>query len=150
MQAHPTHRLTIPANPHEKMDLVIARLKPCFPLLIVALIAAIAGLAPLLSPLHAQLLRPQPPEEAGAALFRTQDCVHCHGEALEGTKKGPALADLYLDPTWTPDRITTQILSGGQKMPAFGEALTDDRIAQLVAFLRAKQKPPLPPPAPQP
>jgi mono/diheme cytochrome c family protein len=84
---------------------------------------------------------------AGAALYRQQDCAHCHGEALEGAKKGPALANLWQDAAWTPEKITSQILNGGQKMPPFGDSLTDEQIAQLVAFLKARERPPVPPAA---
>ncbi|MGA2219746.1 MAG: cytochrome c, partial [Terracidiphilus sp.] len=57
------------------------------------------------------------------------------------------------DKAWPPANITKQILNGGQKMPPFGDSLTDTEIAQLVAYLRAKKRPippPLatPPPAP--
>jgi mono/diheme cytochrome c family protein len=47
---------------------------------------------------------------------------------------------------WPPEKIAHQILNGGQKMPPFGDSLTDGQIAQLVAYLRAKHKPTLPAP----
>ena len=63
-----------------------------------------------------------------------------------GGKKGPDLSGLPKDKVWTPDKITNQILNGGQKMPPFSDALTDLQIAQLVAYLRSKHRP-VPPPA---
>lgn len=84
-------------------------------------------------------------EMAGAEIFRKQDCAHCHGEAGVGGKKAPALTDIRKDKAWPPEKITSQILNGGKKMPPFSEALTDDQVAQLVAYLRAKHKPALPP-----
>ncbi len=84
-------------------------------------------------------------EEAGAVLFRQQDCAHCHGPDGLGTKKGPPLTDLRKNKDWPPERIAHQILNGGQKMPPFGDSLTDPQIAQLVAYLRAKHKPAIPP-----
>jgi len=86
-------------------------------------------------------------EQAGAILFRDQDCAHCHGVGGRGGKKGPDLTNLRKDKLWTPAKITHQILNGGQKMPSFSDALTDRQIAQLVAWLRAKHRP-IPPPAP--
>lgn len=83
---------------------------------------------------------------AGAILFRDKGCAHCHGANLEGTKKGPALADIRSDKQWPPDKITNQILNGGQKMPPFGDSLSDPEIAQVVTYLRAKHRP-VPPPA---
>src|SRR5215831_6968127 len=87
-------------------------------------------------------------EEAGAVLYRDKGCPQCHGAALEGNKKGPALAEIRNDKDWPPEKITKQIMDGGQKMPPFGESLTDQEIAQLVAFLRAKDRPAPPPAAP--
>jgi len=85
---------------------------------------------------------------AGAALFRDKGCAHCHGEHLEGTKKGPPLADIRTDKQWTPAKMTSQIMNGGQKMPPFSDSLTDPEIAQIVTFLRAKKHPAPPPAAP--
>ena len=89
-------------------------------------------------------------EKAGAVLYRDKGCVQCHGANLEGNKKGPALADIRNDPAWPPEKITKQITDGGQKMPPFGESLTDQEVAQLVAYLRAKDRPVPPPPATPP
>ena len=65
-----------------------------------------------------------------------------------GTKKAPALTDLRTNKLWPANKITDQILNGGQKMPPFSDSLTDQEIAQLVAYLRAKDRPVPPPPAP--
>jgi mono/diheme cytochrome c family protein len=87
-------------------------------------------------------------EKAGAILFRDKGCAHCHGVGGVGGKKAPALTNLRKDKKWTPARITKQILSGGQKMPAFADSVTDAEAADLVAYLRARHKPIPPPPAP--
>ena len=79
--------------------------------------------------------------QAGAALYRDKGCPQCHGADLNGNKKGPALADIRNDPAWPPEKITKQITDGGPKMPPFGESLTDPEVAQLVAYLRAKDRP---------
>ena len=86
-------------------------------------------------------------ERAGSILFRDKGCTHCHGDDGRGTKKGPDLSALRKDKLWTPEKITNQILNGGQKMPSFSDTVTDAEVAQLVAFLRAKHKP-VSPPAP--
>lgn len=85
-------------------------------------------------------------EKAGAILFRDKGCTYCHGVGGVGTKKAPALSDLYKDKTWTPDKINAQILNGGQKMPPFRESVTDEDVTNLIAYLRAKNKPTPPPP----
>jgi mono/diheme cytochrome c family protein len=88
-------------------------------------------------------------EQAGAVLFRDKGCAHCHGEGGIGGKKAPSLIGLRNDKNWPPAKITSQILNGGQKMPAFSESLTDQEAAQLVAYLRTKHRP-VPPPTPAP
>jgi mono/diheme cytochrome c family protein len=88
-------------------------------------------------------------EQAGAVLFRDKGCAYCHGVGGTGGKKAPALTGLRTDKLWTPEKITTQIMNGGQKMPPFSDSLTDAEIAELVAYLRAKVRP-VPPPAATP
>jgi mono/diheme cytochrome c family protein len=85
-------------------------------------------------------------EKAGAVLFRDKGCTYCHGVGGVGTKKAPSLADLHKEKVWTPEKLTSQILNGGQKMPPFRDSVTDDEVIQLIAYLRAKNKP-VPPPA---
>jgi mono/diheme cytochrome c family protein len=85
-------------------------------------------------------------EKAGAILFRDKGCTYCHGVGGIGTKKAPSLTGLPKDKTWTPEKITSQILNGGQKMPPFRESVTDEDVSDLIAYLRAKNKP-VPPPA---
>lgn len=83
---------------------------------------------------------------AGAVLFRDKGCSHCHGAGGIGTLKAPALIHIRNEKQWTPARITAQILNGGQKMPPFSDSLTDSEVAQIVAYLRAKNRP-VPPPS---
>lgn len=84
-------------------------------------------------------------QRAGALLFRDKGCAHCHGEGAVGGKKAPALTGLPKDKKWTPAKISDQILNGGQKMPPFADSLTDQQVAQIVAYLRARHKPVVPP-----
>ncbi|HET7102788.1 MAG TPA: cytochrome c [Terracidiphilus sp.] len=80
-------------------------------------------------------------EKAGAALFYSKGCSHCHGADLQGKKNVPSIANIRKDKSWTPERITGQILHGGKKMPPFADSLTDQDISDLVAFLRARHRP---------
>lgn len=84
--------------------------------------------------------------KAGAVLFRDKGCAYCHGAGGVGTKKAPDLTGLPKDKSWTNDKISNQILNGGQKMPPFRDSVSDDEVVQLIAYLRAKNKP-VPPPA---
>ncbi len=88
-------------------------------------------------------------EKAGAVLFRDKGCTFCHGVGGVGTKKAPSLVDIRKNKLWPPQKMTAQILNGGQKMPPFEDSVTDHEVAQLVAYLRAKHRP-VPPPAPEP
>ena len=73
----------------------------------------------------------------GAELFATRGCSHCHGNDGQGTDKAPALRDLRKK--LASDKITDQIVRGGQGMPAFGDSLKAEEVEDLVAFLRAKK-----------
>jgi mono/diheme cytochrome c family protein len=83
---------------------------------------------------------------AGAVVFR-DNCARCHGADLAGGKKAPALAEINKKKHSTDDRITNRILNGEGKMPPFRESLSDAQIKQLIAYLRADNRP-TPPPAP--
>ena len=127
---------------HEKINLVNVPTRLLFflPVLVLAVAAPTAARADS---------KTRAAEEAGAVLFRDKGCAYCHGVGGTGGKKAPALVNIRTDKLWPPEKITTQILNGGQKMPPFSDSLTDAEIAQLVAYLRAKNRP-VPPPAPAP
>jgi mono/diheme cytochrome c family protein len=113
---------------------------------------AAALLLACMVPLPAHALfgsRQKAAEKSGAILFRDKGCAHCHGVGGIGGKKAPALADIRKDKVWTPAKMTNQILNGGQKMPPFSDSLTDEEVAQIIAYLRAKHKP-VPPPSQTP
>jgi mono/diheme cytochrome c family protein len=114
----------------------MTHLKLLFPALLTALILL------SVTPAHAHWgARNKAAAEAGAVLFRDRGCARCHGANGIGGKKGPALTDLRRNKQWKADRLRAQILNGGQKMPPFGEALSDPEVAQLIAYLRAKHRP---------
>ena len=83
--------------------------------------------------------------KAGAALFRDKGCAYCHGVGGVGTKKAPALTEVWKDKSFTSEKMTDQILNGGQKMPPFRDSITDDEVTDLIAYIRAKKKPEPPP-----
>jgi mono/diheme cytochrome c family protein len=120
---------------HEKIALVIPRPRFCWVLIAVLL----CGATPLIAASKAS-------QQAGAILFRDKGCAYCHGVGGTGGKKAPSLVDIRRNTLWPPDKMTAQITNGGQKMPPFGDSLTDAEIAQLVAYLRARHRP-IPPPA---
>ena len=97
------------------------------------LFAAILVAQPLLA------LTEKESEQSGANLFRDKGCAYCHGTTGQGTQKGPSLANVRKK--LKAPQIASQIQNGGQKMPSFSDSLTNDEVAQLVAYLRAKHRP---------
>lgn len=124
-----------------KISSVMAHNRRIFPC-----IAALLLVCMIPSPAHALFGGSKKREEkAGALLFRDKGCAHCHGIAGVGGKKGPTLTNIRNDKTWTPAHMTDQILNGGKKMPSFSDSLTDQELAQIIAYLRARHKPAPPP-----
>lgn len=78
----------------------------------------------------------------GGELFGSRGCTHCHGADGTGTEEGPSLRDIRK--RLKPDQIAEQIRHGGKQMPAFGDSLDEEQIADLVAFLDAKRWEPVP------
>jgi mono/diheme cytochrome c family protein len=141
LPADPTEWLRRAQSRYERIGFVISRRM----LFRAALPLALYLLAAL--PAHALTgSKTQAAAQAGAVLFRDKGCAHCHGAGGAGGKKGPDLTGLRKDKLWTPAKIADQILNGGQKMPSFGDSVTDGEVAQLIAYLRAKHRP-VPPPA---
>ena len=102
----------------------------------------VLGLVTILGlPISSQAADNNDQAKQGATLFRDKGCTFCHGVNGEGTKKAPAVNELWKDKTWTPEKITKQILDGGQKMPPYRESVSDEEASQLVEYLRAKEKP---------
>jgi mono/diheme cytochrome c family protein len=85
-------------------------------------------------------------KKRGAELFEQRGCSHCHGPAGIGGKRGPDLQ--LVRKHMNKAQITLQIHNGGMMMPAFGNTLTTPQIQDLVAYLRAKRKVIVVPPAP--
>jgi mono/diheme cytochrome c family protein len=74
----------------------------------------------------------------GAALFHQKGCEHCHGVDGIGTERAPSLSGVGR--ALHKPEIARQIHNGGKQMPAFGNALSDDEVKQLVEYLAAKKK----------
>jgi len=79
----------------------------------------------------------------GAAIYGA-NCASCHGGALEGTDRGPALVDPIYDGLTDAD-MRTAVRNGVEEtrwefgpMPAMG-GLSDAQIDEIVAFVRASR-----------
>ena len=73
-------------------------------------------------------------DHPGAEVF-AQSCASCHGSRGEGGR-GPAIGDGRAADRLTADEMIALITDGGDTMPAFGGELTDEQIAQVVAYVR--------------
>jgi mono/diheme cytochrome c family protein len=63
------------------------------------------------------------------------NCAACHGAQLEGGV-GPGLGSGGHAQGHTDAELVAIITNGRNAMPAFGEKLTEQQIADLVAFIR--------------
>lgn len=66
------------------------------------------------------------------------ECVACHGSNGQGTPLAPALNTPALRSERTPEQLANSIRNGvaGTVMPAWGQTLTAEQVANLVALIR--------------
>lgn len=69
---------------------------------------------------------------AGSQIF-SQNCAVCHGAQGSGAATGPDLQQPEL--AQEEEAVVSQIVEGGGGMPAFGEQLSDQEIADVAAFV---------------
>lgn len=93
--------------------------------------------APPSPPPDAQQAPASPTKERGAKLFAESGCTQCHGAQGNGTDKAPSIHEVRKRKT--DEQIYLQIKEGKGAMPAFGDALSEDEIRSIVAFLRAAE-----------
>lgn len=74
-----------------------------------------------------------PDAMAGAQLFEQNGCINCHTVAGTGGQRGPNLSQV--GGRLSSDQLTWRILAGGRNMPAYGDSLTPQQTAELVAYL---------------
>lgn len=70
--------------------------------------------------------------KAGAAIF-TENCSVCHGTKGSGGATGPSLQEPEL--AEEEGDVVQQIVEGGEGMPAFGEQLSDQEIADVASYV---------------
>jgi mono/diheme cytochrome c family protein len=115
----------------------LRKLIPGFILLLA--IAVATGCQPSLPP-SKSLSELTPQESAGQQIFATR-CAGCHYPNSENPLHGPGLQGLYRKkylPSGAPandDRVTNVIQHGRNMMPAFGNNLDDQQLADLLAYL---------------
>lgn len=90
---------------------------------------------PVTAPDAQQAPAAPPTKERGATLFAESGCTQCHGPQGNGTDKAPSIHEVRKRKT--DEQIYLQIKEGKGAMPAFGDALSENEIRSIVAFLRA-------------
>ena len=83
------------------------------------------------------LAKASPPPPAGAALY-AQNCQACHQPS--GAGYPPTYPSLVKDAMVSSDDATaliTVVKKGTGQMPAYGDRLSDDQIAQILTYVRA-------------
>ena len=82
--------------------------------------------------------------DPGAVIYKSR-CAMCHGaDGLSNTPAGKAFKSAsFLDPAIikkTDAEMIAVVKTGKNKMPVFGDKLTDDQIKSVVAYIRTLQK----------
>ena len=77
------------------------------------------------------------PAVQGAQSFEQRGCINCHRIAGVGGQRGPELT--HIGSSLSGDELTWRILNGGRNMPAYGDTLSPQEVAALVAFLSAQR-----------
>ena len=108
-------------------------------LVLLAFAFAATGCGPSLPP-STPLSELTPQQSSGHQVYMAR-CAGCHYPNSEDPLHGPGLQGLYKKkylPSGAPandDRVTAVILRGRNMMPAFGNNLDDQQLADLLAYL---------------
>lgn len=73
----------------------------------------------------------------GAQSFEQRGCISCHTIAGVGGQRGPELT--RIGSRLSSDELTWRILNGGRNMPAYGDTLGPQELANLVDFLGTRK-----------
>lgn len=70
--------------------------------------------------------------QAGAVTWQ-DECGLCHGQEAQGTPRGSPLVGIF--ERLTVDQVLDTVRFGIDTMPAYGTALTDQDLADLLAWM---------------
>lgn len=79
-------------------------------------------------------------QSSGRRLYNI-DCLSCHPAYSSHGNKGPGLKDLYKKPylpsglTTTDEHVSQSILRGRGMMPGFGNAIDQQELQDMIAYL---------------
>ena len=74
-----------------------------------------------------------------AKLFREKGCLNFHLIDGYGGRRGPDLS--YIGDQLADSNIVIRIVNGGVNMPAFGNSISPEDLAQITAFLQSRKHP---------
>lgn len=106
----------------------------------VVVLLAVLAIAPTATPAAAEqpTAADQPQIDHGKVTF-AQKCSHCHGPNM--VNAGTITPDLRAFPN-DRDRFTTTVKLGkNNRMPPWGDLLSDDEIADLWAYVSSRRNP---------
>ena len=109
-----------------------------FPSVTAIFISGMVAIFLLWMPQHSVHAASRKDQQTGDALFHRKGCVRCHGADAAGTAKGPDLRTI--GKRWNKAQIERQIVEGGYEMPPFQDALQQDEVKSLVAYLSTQRK----------
>ena len=79
-------------------------------------------------------------QTAGHQVFQAQ-CAQCHYDRVDKPRNGPSLRSVFKKPSLhsgaaaTDERVTDTVLHGHGLMPAMGDRVDEQQMAELLAYL---------------
>ncbi len=79
-------------------------------------------------------------QQAGHQVFQAQ-CAQCHYDRVDQPRNGPSLLSVFKKPSLhsgaaaTDERVTDTVLHGHGLMPAMGNRVDEQQLAELLAYL---------------
>ena len=76
----------------------------------------------------------------GEELYKMLNCYSCHG-LRGGGGMGPNLTDeQWKEGTGSDERVMSQVMTGRNKMPGYGEVITEEEAWKVIAYVRQLYK----------
>ena len=76
----------------------------------------------------------------GEELYKMLNCYSCHG-LRGGGGMGPNLTDeQWKEGTGSDERVMAQVMTGRNKMPGYGEVITEEEAWKVIAYVRQLYK----------
>jgi mono/diheme cytochrome c family protein len=139
LRMQPSIRLLPQSLPRISYDLNTPLIFKCTWILIISAVFFVSGCGPSLPP-SKPLSQLTPQEASGYSIYASR-CGGCHYANNQAALHGPGLQGLYKKKYLSSgapandDRVTAVILHGRNMMPAFGNTIAEQELADLLAYL---------------